>query len=40
MSSILSEPEMKKVLKQADKWMAMSAEKRAQRLANEPIIDF
>ncbi len=40
MSSIISEPEMKKVLKQADKWMAMSAEKRAQRLANEPIIDF
>lgn len=40
MSSVLSEPEMKKVLKQADKWMEMSAEKRAQRLANEPIIDF
>lgn len=40
MSSILTEPEMKKVLKKADKWMEMSAEKRAQRLANEPTIDF
>lgn len=40
MSSILTEPEMKKVLKRADKWMEMSAEKRAQRLANEPTIDF
>lgn len=40
MSSILTEPEMKKALEQADKWMKMSAEKRAQRLANEPTIDF
>ena len=40
MSSILTEPEMKKILKQADKWMEMSAKKRAQRLANEPTIDF
>ena len=40
MSSILPEPEMKKVLEQADRWMEMSAEKRAQRLANEPTIDF
>ncbi len=40
MSSILTEPEMKKVLEQADKWMEMSAKKRAQRLADEPTIDF
>ena len=40
MSSILPEPEMKKVLEQADRWMEMSAEKRALRLANEPTIDF
>lgn len=40
MSSILSEPEMKKVLKQADKWMELSAKKRAQRLADQPSIDF
>lgn len=40
MSSILTEPEMKKVLNQADKWMQMSAIKRAQRLADQPTIDF
>lgn len=40
MSSILTEPEMKKVLEQADKWMEMSAKKRAQRLADEPTIEF
>ena len=40
MSSILTEPEMKKVLKHADTWMEMSAIKRAQRLADQPTIDF